>query len=318
MATSQAAESPSTKTPLNDVLIAMDVVDTIRHDKDLVERELNDDVRRKDLIDRLREIYRGQGIEVPDAILEDGVKALEEGRFTYTPPPAGNLSTRLAKLYVTRGQWGRYVGGAVAAVALAWLGNYVVFERPKLLEQQAVVSELKERIPASLGKLSKDIATEARDPAIAASADALVKQGLNAASSANLKEARAAEVALTDTLQQLRAVYEIKIINRRGEVSGLWRIPRSNPNAYNYYLVVEAIGGDGKPVPLWITNEETGRREMVNTWGVRVPREVLERVRIDKQDDGIIQNAVVGRKERGLITPTWSIKTLGGAITKWN
>ena len=62
-------------------MIAMDVVDTLRHDRLIVDRELNDAGRHDDLIKRLREIYKGQGIEVPDHILEEGVKALKEDRF---------------------------------------------------------------------------------------------------------------------------------------------------------------------------------------------------------------------------------------------
>ena len=69
--------------PLDDVMIAMDVVDTLRHDRRILERELNDERRRAELIERLRNLYKGQGIEVPDSILEEGVRALEERRFVY-------------------------------------------------------------------------------------------------------------------------------------------------------------------------------------------------------------------------------------------
>ena len=44
----------------------MDVVDTLRHADRLVERELEGDARRAALKQRLREIYAGQGIAVPD------------------------------------------------------------------------------------------------------------------------------------------------------------------------------------------------------------------------------------------------------------
>ena len=70
---------------LDDLMLAMDVVDTLRHDQRLVERELSDDASDDALIKRLREVYKGQGIEVPDRILEEGVKALHEKRFSYKP-----------------------------------------------------------------------------------------------------------------------------------------------------------------------------------------------------------------------------------------
>ncbi len=66
---------------LDDLMIAMDVVDIVRHREDLVRRELNGDARQADLIERLREIYRQQGIEVSDKVLAEGVKALGSSRL---------------------------------------------------------------------------------------------------------------------------------------------------------------------------------------------------------------------------------------------
>ena len=314
---SQAGATPASKSPLDDIMIAMDVVDTLRHDRNLVERELNDEARRKDLIDRLRKIYRGQGIEVPDRILEEGVQALEDDRFTYQPPDQNTLSTRLAKLYVSRGRWGRYVLGLVAGIAAFLLVNYFFFERPQQLRAQAEQHELSELIPQRVNKLVADIRSEASDNLVAARAEGIAKSALNAASSGNLVAARRSEERLQDTLEQLRATYEIQIVNREGEVSGLWRVPKANPDTYNFYLVVEAIGDDGKPLAQVIANEETGKRERVKTWAVRVDRPVLVSVKEDKDDDGIIQNNIVGRMVRGELEPQWTIGVLGGAITRW-
>lgn len=304
------------KSPLDDVMIAMDVVDTLRHDRNLVERELNDSARRQDLIERLREIYRGQGIEVPDHILEEGVKALEEDRFTYKPPNEDALSTKLARLYVTRLSWSRYVVGGVLAIVAFFAFNYVVYERPKQLQAQAEQQAISE-LPARVKALAANIASEARDPLVGEKADALAKSGANAAAAGNLAAARKAEAELNETLEKLRAAYQIRIVNRPGEVSGLWRIPDANPDTYNFYLVVEAIGPDGKVVPQTITNEETGNTERVATWAVRVDRSVLTAVKADKDDDGIIQNNIVGRKERGRLEADWTIAKTGGAITRW-
>ena len=62
------ASAPSQPQTLDDVMIAMDVVDTLRHREDLVRRELNEEGRESELIARLRQIYRDQGIEVPDHV----------------------------------------------------------------------------------------------------------------------------------------------------------------------------------------------------------------------------------------------------------
>ena len=105
------APKPAT---LDDVMIAMDVVDTVRHREDLVRRELNDAGREADLMQRLKEIYRQQGIEVPDHVLAEGVKALKESRFTYTPAPAG-WKRSLLTLWAVRD---RYMVPAAMGAAL--------------------------------------------------------------------------------------------------------------------------------------------------------------------------------------------------------
>lgn len=303
--------------PLNDVMIAMDVVDTLRHDAKLVERELNDQSRRDELIGRLREIYEGQGITVPDSVLEEGVRALEQDRFVYKPQEPGSMKSRIARAYVTRGAWGRYVLGALFGILIIALGNYLIVQRPKAKRLAQQQYELNERLPASLTKLLSAINGEAKSEEVRAQSSDLAKSGLNAASNGNLKTATAAEATLKQTLEQLRQDFKVRVINRRGEVSGLWRIPASNPNTYNFYLVVEAIGRDGKPIPQTIMNEETGKAERVTTWAVRVNRDVLERIRRDKEDDGIIQSAIIGDKKRGEFKPSWSIPVQGGAITRW-
>ena len=79
--------------PLDDVMLAMDVVDTLRHREHLVRRELNEKDREKALIARLREIYAGQGIDVPDAVLVEGVNALRDNRARQRDGESGRAPT---------------------------------------------------------------------------------------------------------------------------------------------------------------------------------------------------------------------------------
>ena len=60
-----------------------------------------------------------------------------------------------------------------------------------------------------------------------------------------------------------------------------------------------------------------GATETVSSWGLRVPQAEFERVRRDKQDDGIIQDDLVGSKRRGYLTHSYSIQTDGATITRW-
>src|SRR4051794_14577350 len=140
-----AAPAPA----LDETMLAMDVVDTLRHADRLVERELEGDARRAALKQRLREIYATQGIAVPDTILDQGVAALEEHRFSYTPTPP-SFGRSLATLWATRARWGRAVAIAAGVLLLAgggwWFGVHVPAERARIAEQQ----ELEEGLPRAL------------------------------------------------------------------------------------------------------------------------------------------------------------------------
>ena len=301
---------------LDDIMIAMDVVDTLRHDRRIVERELDDEGRRTELIKRLKEIYRGQGIEVPDAILEEGVKALREQRFVYDPPKDG-LVTSLARLYVTRRSWGRYVIGSVVGLGVVLGAWYFLFELPKARKAEALRTELSETIPNALTTNLNHVRELTSDEDLVSRVSALTSDGLKAAKSGDTKAARQTSETVTEIVERLRQRYTVRVVSRPGELSGLWRIPDSNPSARNFYLIVEAIDARGEVLELRILNEETNRRERAKTWAIRVPRDVLERVERDKSDDGIIQDAVVATKERGQLEPVWRIETAGGAITRW-
>ena len=82
-------------------------------------------------------------------------------------------------------------------------------------------------------------------------------------------------------------------------------------------MIVEAIGPDGKPIPMPVKSEEDGTTKTVTKWGVRVDESVFEAVRRDKNDDGILQRNRLGEKRRGALDVDYAMPVLGGAITQW-
>jgi len=137
-----AEEQAAKKFELSEVMLAMDVVDTLRHQQSLVQRELQTDDREADLIDKLRKIYADQGLEVTDAVISQGVKALREERFTYQPPPAG-LQTTLARLYVNRGRWAKGAVLLLLVLAAGWAGYRYLYVMPAERGRSRLVQELK-------------------------------------------------------------------------------------------------------------------------------------------------------------------------------
>lgn len=308
---------------LDELMLAMDVVDTLRHSDNLVNRELNAEQREADLLRRLRDIYRGQGIEVPDRVLQEGVRALDERRFVYTPPPPG-LATTLANLWVRRGRIGAGLLAAVAALGIGWGAYHVAVELPERerAEQARVAEErarvdLTERLPVALEQAHEDALREAQVSAARERADALLADGKAALARRNAAGAQQAIGDLEVLRASLRREYTLRVVSRPGEPSGVWRVPQRNPTGRNFYLVVEAVTPDGRALSMPVTSEEDGRTETVARWGVRVAEDVFDQIRRDKNDDGIVQRNRVGQKRRGHLDVEYVMPVLGGAITRW-
>lgn len=302
--------------PLDEVMLAMDVVDTLRHRDTMVERELSADLREDQLIKRLREIYHNQGIEVPDHILAEGVKALGEERFVYKPPEIG-FSRTLAVIYINRGLWSKWLIGAFVAIALVFAGWFFLIEQPRRQAEIDLATELStglpKRIEASLATVSK----EAKDDEALQQATAMANRGMTAAKSGKIDAARKAAGDLDKLVAKLRQTYEVVIVSRPGARSGVFRVPDVNKRTRNYYLIVEAIGRDGQVIPMEITSEEDQTTKTVSQWGLRVSSSVYRRVAEDKRRDGIVDEARVGVKQPGYLEPRWSVAVQDGRIHEW-
>jgi Family of unknown function (DUF6384) len=307
-----AAEAPK----LDDLMLAMDVVDTLRHDQRLVERELSLGYSDEALIERLREIYKGQGIDVPDEVLQEGVKALREKRFAYDPPKPG-LARSLAIAWINRGRIGAIAGTILAVAGGAGLLYHFTVTRPQEIAQSEARVEVEQTIPKALDEANAEIVRQAKDDTAKAKAAEYYADGKAALARGDTAAARKAQGDLAALLDQLRSEYTLRVVNRPGEASGVWRNPRINGQARNDYLIVEAVTPDGRTLSLPILNEETGATTNVNKWGVRVNDDTFQRVLADKRDDGIIERNVVGEKKRGYLSVDYVMPVLGGTITKW-
>ncbi len=302
------AETNLSRAPLEELMLSMDVVDTLRHQQELVDRELNAETRRVKMMERLREIYAAQGIEVSDAILAEGVRALEEERFQYTPP-APSFAVKLAEIYTDRSVWGRPVGLVLGVLALVLLIYYVTIARP--------ANVAREQLPAKLNTGFAQVVKVSQDRVSTDEARRLVEDARAAMAAGDYERATELERDLRRMLIELSRYYEVRIVSRPNMLSGVWRVPAANPDARNYYLIVEAVNASGTRVEVVIRNEEDGMYKTVGTWGIRVDEETFEAVAADKRDDGIIQGNLVGEKKRGQLKPQYLIRTTGATITEW-
>lgn len=293
---------------LDDVLLAMDVVDTLRHRVSVVDAELNAEKREQQLIERLKDIYGAQGISVPEKILRDGVKALEEQRFVYKPPP-DTFQVKLAKLYVSRKRWlpaAATFTGLAAALLVGW---QVFWAMPQAAEWRGM--------PAEISRLLAEGQALAVDPAVDAQLASVASEGQRAIASNDRGTVRTQVQVLRDMNERLAAEYDVRIVSRPGEDTGFIRVPDNNPVGQNYYIVVEAVAPGGRVLTLPITSEEDQKTRRVSIWAQRVSEETFDRIADDKRADQIVQNDILGRKARGELAPTFDATVPGGAITEW-
>jgi len=311
--TAAAPEKPQT---LDELMIAMDVVDTLRHREDLVRRELDEEGREAELIARLKTIYHDQGIEVPDHVLADGVKALKESRFVYTPPPRG-WRRSLLTAWARREVYGRRAGIGAAVLGAGIGGYYLLQVRPARVAQEQARIELTETLPKNLRQAHANVLTVAGDADAKQKADQLLADGERAIRNGDRAGAAKARGDLGALAEDLTREYTLTIVSRPGETTAVWRRPPNRSQARNYYLIVEAIAPDGRKLSLPIRSEETGETSTVTKFGVRVPESVYEGVRRDKTDDGIVQRSRFGIKKRGTLAIDYQMPFEGGFITKW-
>ncbi len=300
---------------LDELMLAMDVVDTIRHRELLVERELGQGARDDELRKRLREIYKSQGIEVTDRILGEGIKALKESRFVYTPPAPG-LSRTLALMWIRRGTIIGWTGALLIGATALWGGYQYGIVAPRERAAESARIELTETLPKSLAAAHAAVIAESRIDTAKTEADGLFRDGQSALATNDLAGARTAIASLDALRGKLIQTYQLRIV--ADGTTGFFRIPDVNERARNYYIVVEPIGADGRSLTMPVTNEEDGRSYNINAWGQRVPQVTFDAVARDKDDNGIIENRILGTKARGELDPRYTMSVLPGAVTSWD
>jgi hypothetical protein len=293
---------------LDDVMLAMDVVDTLRHRTRIVDQELNEDAREEQLVARLKEIYGAQGIEVPDRILKDGVKALQGQRFAYKPP-ADSFSVRLAKLYINRGKWGPVVFGSLAVVAAAVAALQLFVLGPMDAEWRGMPNAISREL-AEGQQLAIQPAVDAQLASIAAEGQRDVANGDRGAAKTQLG-------LLKDMNERLAEEYDVRIVSRPGESTGFFRTRQEAPFGTSYYLVVEAVAPGGRVLKVPVDDLETEKTEHVTIWAQRVNKPTSDRVQAEKAATGVVANDILGHKARGELEPAFDEPVPGGAITKW-
>ena len=172
-------------------------------------------------------------------------------------------------------------------------------------------------LPDQLTALYAGIKANAKEKRALTTADRLYKDALASLDRGDIPTSRKSMRTLEALDERLKSQYTLRVVSQPDTPSGVWRHPKNNSNARNYYIIVEALSPEGKRVKQHITSEEDGKAKSVKMWGIRVPESVYGQIRRDKQDNGIIDNNRFGIKRRGYLAPEYQYPVAGGMITQW-
>jgi len=115
------------KIALDEVMLAMDVVDTLRHEQQLVERELASDERDQALFEKVKRMYASQGLEVTMRSLpREWPPCARNDSSTGRPHPGNTLAGQALRQSRAMGEndggSGRSPGGRFSRVPICLCG----------------------------------------------------------------------------------------------------------------------------------------------------------------------------------------------------
>jgi hypothetical protein len=319
MATPSTAAEPS----LDEMLKILDAASALRRERELVDEQLSADEYKRRLRDRLLAAAEAAGDPVRPEEVEAAVNTYFERLHAYSDPPL-SPAVLLAHAYVRR--WAILASGALAlasALILWWV----------FLDPTSPVGLVggRERAVARAGTSVQELLAAARtlseDPAADARIDRIAREAELYQNQANAAKLRALDDELRQLVETLEAEYTVEVIHGPGLKSGLDRYYTDDDGrrVSGYYLIVEARDASGRPVAVPIRIAEADNTtQVVSRWAERVPWDVYERLRLDKQSDGRLDEFVYAVKRRGRLDldvrmPDSEGRPLArlGQITEW-
>lgn len=316
---SRSVRLPGEDLSLNEMLRVMDVARELRRNRDLAEEMFRRGDVRTELRAKLMRSAEIAGDRVTAAEIDAAIDHYLANLHTYADPEP-SFKRMLAHAWV----WRRRVIAGAAAAAIAIGGVWYLFLSPVAPLSSAVRTERAVAAEQAMAtRLVEQVRAISQDPAVIARAESLQRQiDATGADAAELTSAIAAKNELAVMVETLSQSYEIHVVSGEGRQSAVER--GIDGKASIYYLIVEARDANGRVIPRAIRNSESGRIETVSSWAEEVPAAVYQRVRADKEQDGLINETLFAAKPRGTLEPVMKITgpsgtplTPGNRITTW-
>ena len=151
-----------------------------------------------------------------------------------------------------------------AAQRLAQRGTVLSGQLSEHLVRARELAEFPDALNALIGKI-RSVAVDEEDRK---RAEALYREGRDAAAAAHVPVMKETQRQLAEMAATLDEEYTIVI------TGGKWRFRNNNRSVRNYYVIVEAVDPSGRRLSRTIRSEEDRSVTSVTAWGERVPFDV--------------------------------------------
>jgi len=195
--------------------------------------------------------------------------------------------------------------------------NYVGFVHPQNVEAKQTETLLTKTLPDQIQAARDKAYNLASTPELKNQAEDIYESGVLDIQDRNIEAAQVKISELEKLGRNLSQSYQLRIVSRFNEASGIYLDSKVNSNVRNFYLIVEAVDASGNVLSVDIEDEEYKTVKRVTKYGVRVPKSVFDSVAADKKDDQIIQDDILGEKRRGLLEPKLKFGPATGYIVDW-
>lgn len=305
---------------LKTMLSVMDLASELRGQRERAKTLIDLDGERETIKKKILDSAKISGEDLTDDELNRALDAYYQGLRRFKTPEEG-ISHKLARLYIKRSKYGLILGLPLLlllGIAVSTFSVASYFESRKL-------NQIVEASKRSLNHYEQ-IKLIAKNPQLVSKASSLnseldlIQRNASAQSDnteildTNLLRAEKIEKELAAISRALSSEYQVRIVNKSGQKSGIDRYYGSGDKSAGYYLILEAIDELGRVREMSILNKETGKVNVVKKWGEAVPKETFLRIAADKSDNGIIDNDLYGLKSRGYLDFQVQMKDTFGQV----
>jgi len=280
---------------VQEMLRIMDVATTLRLDRELVEEQLNVEELKERLKERMLAASKVTGENVTPEEVDLAIRQYYDNLHTFHEPKRG-LALAIAYLWILRG---RLLEGLLFVAVCAGLIG-VIFFSPSFGGGKAhIVNSLAKAI----WQEEANVKALAIDPGVAPRVARLHDEAAVYRSKQDAEGLRSVQKSLEEIEAALVREYSIRVVSGPGRKSAIDRYftDAQGKRVSGYYLIVEARSPNGTTIPLRIHNDENNTDQVVTTWGERVPEAVYNRLKQDKQSDGILNETAFAVKRKGML-----------------